>query len=690
MPISLGAQSQLGIGIAISLNNQFSRHANQINQQLVQMRRNAHAALTATAREYRNQALAVAGIAAGVTAGFISFAREGATFQHKINQTYIVGGRSLERNRKDLEGFSRQMSRVFTRDPKEIADVMFENVKAGVGKGLEEVTRYQTAVATATDEALGGAEGVGEKLLGIANAMGIGINEQIDVGGRKMSQFARVSNATTAAANATMASVYSIGESMEYFSNTAAVAGMTLEQTLALVGKLSQAKITGSAAGTALNNMVQQLIGAVGPFMTKKKGKAWGMLGIDPKQIEAMINQGNIYEAIAAIDKQSRSLSKTDRLNVFNALFNMRGQRGMVNAFMGGDKSLADIKNEIEAGVRGDVAMVQSKKMMNDLEGDFKFFSNAMKEFKIAFTKSIEPGLRIGMKMATGILRVVSKVVETPVGKFFAALIGVTAPLVAVMFGFRAAVLTATLALRTLGMAGSVGGARGLAAGMLGNFGGMMTGSRGMQGVGVNKSGRFFVQAGQTVNHGGRMYKGGQLLPKGFSAGGMGSGFNLGGAIGNFFGMGSLAASNTGTTSAIVGTLGKIGAWAGKIASFGLRWLPVVGWIWTAVELLRGIFGNSEDEKRKDRGADSASMIYWRNMNDYMVNQEISRGSGYQTYLGKLSTMQFRNEGDLAPTPLNMNQTININLDGKQAMQETFKKMAELNSSTSSDFNFTY
>lgn len=690
MPISLGSQAQLGIGIAISLNNRFSSQANQINQQLMQMRKNAHAALTATAREYRNQALAVAGIATGVTMGFISFAKEGAAFQHKINQTYIVGGRSLDRNRKDLETFSRQMSRTFTRDPKEIAQVMFENVKAGVGKGLEEVTKYQTAVATATDEALGGAEGVGEKLLGIANAMGLSITEQINVGGKSMSQFARVANATTAAANATMASVYSIGESMEYFSNTAAVAGMSLEQTLALVGKLSQSKITGSSAGTALNNMVQQLIQSVGPFMTKKKGKAWAMLGIDPSQIEKMINQGNIYEALAGIDTKSRGLSRTNRLNVFNALFNMRGQRAMVNAFMGGDKSIEDIKKDIESGVKGDVAMVQSQKMMNDLQGDFKFLHNAFEEFKIAFTKAIEPGLRVGIKMATGILHVVNKVVETPVGKFFVALIGVTAPLIAIMFGFRAAVLTATLALRTLGMAGQVGGARGLAGGLLGSFGSMFTGARGMSGVGVNKAGRFYVQGGQTVNFGGKVYKGGQILPKAFSAGGMGTGFNIGSAIGNFFGMGSLAASSAGTAGAIVGTLGKIGSWAAKIASFGLRWLPVVGWIWTAVELLQGIFGNSEEDRKNNKGADSAAMLYWRNMNDYMVNQEISRGSGYTSYLGKLSGLKFQNPGDMAPSNLQLNQSININMDGKASMQEYIQKMANLKQATSSDFNFTY
>jgi hypothetical protein len=171
----------------------------------------------------------------------------------------------------------------------------------------------------------------------------------------------------------------------------------------------------------------------------------------------------------------------------------------------------------------------------------------------------------------------------------------------------------------------------------------------------------------------------------------MTSGFNLGNSIGNFFGMGSLAASSAGTTGAITGALTKIGPWIARIGGFALRWLPVVGWIWTAVELLRGLFGNSEDEKRERKGVDSAAMVYWRNMNDSLVNQEISRGSGYSQYVGRLSNLKWnQGAGDLSPMPVNLNQNININLDGRQALSESIKKMMDMKNASSSDFNFSY
>ncbi|HEU4607085.1 MAG TPA: phage tail tape measure protein [Chitinophagaceae bacterium] len=682
--ISLGGQSQLGIGIAISLNNQFSGQARAINQQLIDMRRNALTALSSAARDYRNHAAGIAATAAAITGGMISMAKKGAEFQHKINQSYIVGGQSLGRSKKELASFAKQMSRTFTRDPKEIAQVMFENIKAGVSSGLEEITKYQTAVAAATDEALGGAEGVGEKLLGITNAMGMRAMDTVEIAGKQMTQFARVSNATTAAANATMASVYSIGESMEYFSNTAAHAGMTLEQTLALVGKLSQAKITGAAAGTALNNMVQQLINSVGPFMTPKKKKAFDVLGIDPKAIQAMINQGQTYEAIEMIERASQGLSRTDRLTTFNALFNMRGQRGIVNAFAVGEKSLADIHKEIERGVTGDVVMQQAKAMMGDLYSDFKFLSNAFDEFKIAFTKAIEPAMKAGIKVATKVLRIVAAFVDTPVGKVLMTIVAVTAPMVAVMFAFRAAVLTATLAMQTMSRMAGVGGFAGLTGGMMGMWGMGRAGAAGVAGVGRNAAGRFYVTKGNTLNYGGKLYKGGQFLPKAFSAGGIGTGFSIGSAIGGMFGMGGRAGAAA-SSGAVVGTLGKIATWAGRIASFGLRWLPVVGWIWTAVELLRGIFGNSEEEKMRN-DPDAAATAYLRALHDHMIAMELGNTMAGNKMFSKYMNMKWGDPNGNTQ----LNQTLNINLDGRKMFSEDLKTILDRASAAQTEFNFAF
>ena len=669
--ISLGGNSQLGIGIAISLHNQFSAQAKKVNQDLIDMRKNALSAMNAAARDYRNQSLGIAAAAGAISLGFYNTAKKGAALQHTINQTYIVGGKGLNRSRKDLEAFTLQMTKTFSRTPQEIAKVLFENVKAGVGPGLEEITKYQLAVASATDEALSGAEGVGEKLLGITYSMGLKATDQFEVAGKKMSQFARVANATTAASNATMASVYSIGESMEYFSNTAAIAGMSLEQALALVGKLAQSKITGSAAGTALNNMVQQLINSVGQFATPKKLKAWAALGIDPNMVKEMINSGNIYEAIEMIDSQSRGMNKVDRLGVFNTLFNMRGQRAMVNAFLGGEKSLSDIRKETESGVTGDVSMKQSRAMMNDLHSDIKFLANAGEAFKLSFTKAIEPGMRVAVKVATAILGVAARFVESPIGKVLATIVAAAAPMIGVLFAFRAAVLTATLTLNTMSRYNSVGGFRGLMGGMMGGWG---TANR--AGMNINKAGRAYVAAGQTVNYGGKVYTAGQILPKAATTAGMRAGYGIGGALGNFFGMGAMASAASG--SAIMGSLSKMGSWIARLGGFALKWVPVVGWIWTAVELLRAIMGNTEDDK-----PETESQRYLRNINAYLTNQEMVKAlPGYSSFQSKFID---------APQPaMNLAQNININLDGENLFSKKMEAKFDTNTLKDLDINFSH
>src|SRR5690606_34860077 len=112
--------------------------------------------------------------------------------------------------------------KTFTRTPMEIASAMFENIKQGVRGGLEEITKYQIATAVATDEAIGGPNGVAANLLNIMNAFDL-----------PQSKFKDVANAITAVSNATQANVYDLGEAMQYGAFTSKQFGLSMELTLA-------------------------------------------------------------------------------------------------------------------------------------------------------------------------------------------------------------------------------------------------------------------------------------------------------------------------------------------------------------------------------------------------------------------------------------------------------------------------
>lgn len=632
--ISLGQQSQLGIGIAISLQNNFSGSALKVLQQMNQMKNAANQMVLGAMRNYRNMSAGIATAAGAATLGMYKMAESGAEFQHKINQVAIVGGRELGKTRKQLTDFSLQMDKTFTRNPTEIAGAMFENVKAGITTGLQLITKYQIAVATATDEILEGENGVAFGLNSIMNAMNLTYKD-----------FPRIANAVTAAANASQASVIGLNESMQYFANTAHLSNMGLEETLALLAKLSQSGIRGSAAGTAAANMLNYLEKTVGPFRGKKATKAWEMLGINPDALAPFINRGQITDVLSFISSKAQNLPTVQRKSALNALFNIRGERALENMFIDADptKSFSALKQQIFSGEKTDIAMKQSKAMMNDLQGEIGLFKNQLTNFRIAFTEAVGPTLRVIISFGSKLLSLTTSILKTPIGKILAGVAAVTIPLIGILFAFRAAALTATIALN--GFAGMA--ARGtfsnlMGAGMDMFSGGFLKG----KGVGLNSLGKSYVLKGQQVNYMGKIYKGGQFLPKGFQAGGWGS------KIGNFLGFGSMAGAG-GFGGKIIGFLGKMAPWLGKIAGFAFRWLPVIGWIWSIYEVLDAIFDLWGTKKQRD----PVRQKYDQEMYNQSMSKLWPRDQRQTPYDSWVAAHGGKDQ---------ILQTINVNLDGKQ------------------------
>ena len=649
MPFGLGQSSQLGIGIAIRLDNRFSGEAAKVNQQLMAMRKNANSAVSGAIRDYRNQAVSIALAAGAASLGMFKMAEAGSQYSHAINQIFIVGGRELGRTRKQLDGFAQSLSKTFNRDPLEIGGAMFENVKQGVRGGLEEITKYQVAVATATDETLSGPNGVAANLLNIMNAMDI-----------PQSRFKDVANAVTAVANATQSSVYDLGEAMQYGAFTAHQFNLPMTTTLALFGKLSQVGIRGSSAGTGVNNMLTQMAKGLGPFQTKSQLAAWQMMGLDPKQIRDMADSGNMTGVIKAVSDATASMTPTQKGSIIPKAFNIRGTRAIEGLFdsKNGNKTIGSILAEAEAGVKGDISMKQSKAMMDDLLSDFKFLANAFHRFRIAFAKSAEPILRVIFKAAIGITDVISSIVESPIGKVLVGIVSVVTPVIGVLFAFRAAALTATLALRTLGLSSAVGGYKGLLGAGLGLVGMSRFNNGAGSGILKNAAGKYIVAPGNPMgmmSASGKLMRGGQFV-SGAALTGMG------------LGAGATAARGVGLLGAIGGLLGRA--------------IPILGGILLGVEVLKalGIISNDREE-RTTRNTDPLLAEYYKNMDEAYYG----RSFGTSNYMQGQKNMPIPNVK--AGT---FSQTIQINMDGKSAMNNQIQQNLEGGMNRDILFNLAY
>lgn len=524
MTLGLGGNSQLGIGIAVMLKDQFSANARKISASMKAMRAQGQSDAMQAMRDYQNRATSIAAGASAVTFGLMKMAKQGASFEQIIQKVAIVADGKLGRGK--LKQLALDMSETFRMDPNKVATGLFENVKAGVTDNIDLITKYQVAVSKAVDETLEGETGVAKGLLNITNAMGLAYSE-----------FPRVANAVTVAANQSQASVESLNEAMKYTANTASKAGYGLEPTLAALAQLSQMGIEGTAAGTALSNLIRYSTRAGGMFGTKKQIQGLAILGLGPKDLRDA--QGNVISLIELIDKLSagmKGLPTGAQLDAMEAILGVRGEKAGINLTGTDGRGMTTQKflTEIQAGVQKDIAMSQAKKMMDTLAGDFELVKVKWMQFVIAFSNAVEPLLRRLLPVLSSFLNGLSWFVSTGVGGFIAKLAMIAAPMVAVLWGLRAAAMAATFALGSMSSSAGMGGFMGILRGGMGAVGMRGTAAAGIGSLALNSAGRAYVAAGQTFAYGGMIYKAGQMVPRaamaaaGVGAAGMGAGAAIG------------------------------------------------------------------------------------------------------------------------------------------------------------------
>lgn len=668
--IGLGSYSQLGIGIAIELQDKFSATSDRVSRKLRELKGLGNSSVNAAVRDYRNNATAIAATSGAVTWGFYSMAKSASEFGHRINQIDIIGGGRLGKTKQQLSDFALGLSRDFGTLPKDVGAAMLENTRAGVTSGLDMITKYQLATAKAVGE---DASSVAQHLLGTANAMNVPLND-----------FPRVANAVTAAANASMASVFSIGESMEYAAFTAAQFNIPLEQTLALVSKLSQSQIKGSAAGTALNNMIQYLGTSLSDLATPKQIKMWDKLGLNRKEMKGMMDSGNIFGVIEALDKAMQSISPSERLSILRGITNMRGARGMLGSWGSSDpnKTLTALLGDIKGGVKNDIAIKQSKAMMDDPYSQFQRVQAAWETFKIRFIGAMAPALMKILKASEGFLDFTSKIAATPLGGVLGTIVAVGAPLVTILFGFRAAALATTIALN--GLTRGIG-FRSLLGASLGNLGASALTStlagRGVQGatnVKLNKYGNPYVKAGGEVLYNGKLYTGGQALPKAL----LGTQLAMGGA-----GMGTAAGGfMTKLAGKIGGSVGsKVIPFLARGTMIAARFLPIIGWgltLWSIYDVVKGM--------RSDRQKENAERLRDPAYNFFKTAMDAELLKYSNPGMSKLMQTPEWQKAKEDFKAANLKQNITVNIDSNKIFERSIDQTLDGNITQQLPFNLTY
>lgn len=210
----------------------------------------------------------------------------------------------------------------------------------------------------------------------------------------------RVTDSLTYTANATAAGFSDMGDAMTYVGPTAHAAGISLEQTAAAIGEMSNQGIEGSVAGTALRSTLTRL-------MKPSKQNAEGMkeLGINAEDFKN--HALTLPQILDKIKTNTQGWTKEQKASAIAMAFGTEAQAGM-NALVsqGGDalQNLTD-KTEKASGSTKKIADT----MNNTASANMNKFKESMNVLAITIGSKLMPTITPIVNKITDLVKSFSK-----------------------------------------------------------------------------------------------------------------------------------------------------------------------------------------------------------------------------------------------------------------------------------------
>jgi TP901 family phage tail tape measure protein len=237
-------------------------------------------------------------------------------------------------------------------------------------------------------------------LLDLAAASGVDMANSASIAAGALNGFGlapaeigRVADVFAKAAAVTNAGAASMGEAMQYIAPGANAAKISLENTAAAIGVLSDANVEGSAAGTALQ--------AILTSMTERSSEASKLiqkLGIDFYDADGRAKDftGIVDETAKALD----GMSDKQRMAALDTLFGVQASKAMNILIERSASDLDKLTRELEngEGAAKDMAAVR----MDNLKGSIEELSGAFETMQLNIAAKAEPYLRSFVDWLTG------------------------------------------------------------------------------------------------------------------------------------------------------------------------------------------------------------------------------------------------------------------------------------------------
>ncbi len=215
--------------------------------------------------------------------------------------------------------------------------------------------------------------------------------------GMQADEMERVGNVMALASTSTNTNVVELGYAMKYAAPNAKALGYSIEQTAAVIGKLSDAGIKGQMAGTTLRGMLDSLL-------DKNNIKALNEFGV--KVVDSQGNLRGLDAVIKDLDAQmtKRGFGSAARASFVNDIFGARagtGAKALWDAVLSGDleKLTEKYTNEQDGAVRK-----MAERMSNTAVGKMTQLKSAIESVGIDIGNALIPHLADTFQSLSGVI----------------------------------------------------------------------------------------------------------------------------------------------------------------------------------------------------------------------------------------------------------------------------------------------
>ena len=210
--------------------------------------------------------------------------------------------------------------------------------------------------------------------------------------GLEASEAGHVADVLAEVAARTNAGVYDMGEAMKYVAPVANTMGLSMEETAAAIGLMSDAGIKGSQAGTTLRAALSRMAKPTDVMQTK----------MDELGISFYNSQGqmrSITEIVSMLQTSFVGLTDEQKQNTLVTLFGQEALSGWMVLLEAGPEALAEMTTGLENcdGAAQDMAAT----MLDNLKGAIEGFNGSLETAKLNLYDSFAPAMQTAVEAAT-------------------------------------------------------------------------------------------------------------------------------------------------------------------------------------------------------------------------------------------------------------------------------------------------